>query len=388
MKPEELPSIELSLEKTDPIWHKLFSFGAAKDLNLGIRGKIALLICVTWLPLVILSWWQGTQAGQPLLQDFMANFSESVRFLIVLPMLLIAPHVIGPWVTYIVRYFVHSGLIPESQMPRYREIIQRAQRRMDSVWAEILLLLAAYYSCFVGFTLVPQSDAISWRFVGQTHSMAYYWFYYISMPLFRFIWNVWFWRICLWFAVLFRISRLDLHLMPTHPDGRGGLGFISAGHCHLAILFFAVSCQISSVMAEGIIYHHHRLTDLKDQIMVLVLIAVIVGILPLALFTPKLIELRRKGLYQYGILAKRYVDSFHSKWIKDDKKHEDDEEKVIEADPKSQDNFKAVGNMQVTAFDRHAVAVFALATAAPFTPLLLTAYQLDQLLDQVVKKLF
>ena len=37
----------------------------------------------------------------------------------------------------------------------------------------------------------------------------------------------WFWRVGLWARFLWLMSRLELKLVPSHPDGAGGLGFLS-----------------------------------------------------------------------------------------------------------------------------------------------------------------
>jgi hypothetical protein len=37
-------------------------------------------------------------------------------------------------------------------------------------------------------------------------------------------------RLALWFFFLWRVSRLELRLVPTHPDRAGGLGFFEVVH--------------------------------------------------------------------------------------------------------------------------------------------------------------
>ena len=41
----------------------------------------------------------------------------------------------------------------------------------------------------------------------------------------------------------------------------------------------------------------------------------IVGLLPLLFFAPKLAKVRRTGLLEYGRLANSYTASFHRKWV-------------------------------------------------------------------------
>jgi hypothetical protein len=286
-----------------------------------------------------------------------------------------------------VRYFVKSGLIPADQMNSYSQIIGRAQELRNSLTVEVAILCFAFSTSAFGLSFVPH-DNNSWHFIDGHLTMAGMWSRFVALPAFRFAWLGWCWRMAVWYYVLARISMLNLKLVPTHPDCRGGLGFLSSGHNNFAILAFAISCQVSAVMGEEILYNGHTINDLKATVLLIIIIIVAISILPLAIFTPKLIACKRLGLYQYGILAKQQVDRYHSKVVHDEDQIEDGPAAdIIEPDPKAQDNFKAVGNMQITVFDKNAVSTFTVAAAAPFAPLLLTIYKFDQLLDQILKKL-
>ena len=48
----------------------------------------------------------------------------------------------------------------------------------------------------------------------------------MSIPIFQFLTLRWLYRLLLWFLFLWRVSRLDLRLAPSHPDRAGGLGFL------------------------------------------------------------------------------------------------------------------------------------------------------------------
>ena len=382
------PEIDLSLVSGSPLYHWLVKIGLLSANTSTIKIKIIACVLITWLPLVALCWWQGMETGRHMLQAFLANFQESIRFLLILPLLILAQLQIRPWVTHVVRYFIKSGIVPDEQLTAYARIITQTQRLRDSIWVEVILLILALGSSVLGISVMPHREDNNWRYAAGHISMAGIWFRFVSMPYFRFFWFCWFWRMGLWWFMLFRISLLKLRLVPTHPDCRGGLGFLASGHNNFSILAFALSCHISAVLGEEILYKGHTLDDLKGTILLTIIIITSLGTLPLLVFTPKLIELKRLGLFQYGILAKQYVDRYQRKWLPE----EEDcvfEELVprSEPDPKAQDHFKAVGNMQVTVFDKNAITTFAIAATIPFAPLLLTVYKFDQLLDQVLKKL-
>ena len=57
----------------------------------------------------------------------------------------------------------------------------------------------------------------------------------------------WLLRLVTWSVFLFRLARLPLRLVPTHPDAAGGLGYLEVVHLHFAPLVLAVS----AVLARG-----------------------------------------------------------------------------------------------------------------------------------------
>ncbi len=55
---------------------------------------------------------------------------------------------------------------------------------------------------------------------------AGYWYQFVSLPVFQFIMLRWYFRLFIWGRLLWQVSRLDLNLVPSHPDGSCGLGFL------------------------------------------------------------------------------------------------------------------------------------------------------------------
>ena len=70
------------------------------------------------------------------------------------------------------------------------------------------------------------STVSSWQRLGSTITPAGWWYILISLPILYFFLACWAWLFLLWAWFLFRTSRLDLELTPTHPDRAGGLGFL------------------------------------------------------------------------------------------------------------------------------------------------------------------
>src|SRR6266705_2184368 len=62
---------------------------------------------------------------------------------------------------------------------------------------------------------------------GSKLSLAGIWYGYLSLPLFQFLLLRWYFRLFIWTRFLWQVSRIELSLVPTHPDRVGGLGFLT-----------------------------------------------------------------------------------------------------------------------------------------------------------------
>ena len=82
--------------------------------------------------------------------------------------------------------------------------------------------------------------------------LAGLWYWLVCLSLFRFLMFRWLWRVALWWCFLWRVARLDLHLVATHPDGAGGLGYLEVAQTYFAPLVLAVSAVMSAAFAEEI----------------------------------------------------------------------------------------------------------------------------------------
>ncbi|WP_158789231.1 hypothetical protein [Granulicella sp. L46] len=108
---------------------------------------------------------------------------------------------------------------------------------------------------------------------------------------------------------------MHLVLVPTHPDGAGGLAFVGSAQRYFGIVLLAYSFALSGVAAERVVYDKVPLSELALPIALYVILAVLVVLAPLAVFAPMLIKTKQRGLLQYGTLGTEYTFAFHKKWI-------------------------------------------------------------------------
>src|SRR5262249_46642142 len=158
--------------------------------------RVVVMAMLGWLPLLILSAVQGDLWGRHVAVPFVLDLEVHIRFLIVVPLLVIAELVVHQRMRPIARAFLERNLIPEDDFPRFDEAITSALRLRNSVIAEVLLIILVYG---VGVSVVwrqytslpadswytPGSLAGSLR--GSTLSLAGIWYSYASLPIFQFL---------------------------------------------------------------------------------------------------------------------------------------------------------------------------------------------------------
>ena len=150
----------------------------------------------------------------------------------------------------------------------------------------------------------------------STPTPAGRWYAFVSVPVFQFILLRWYYRIFIWCRCLFQISRLDLNLVPLHPDRCCGLGFLGNVANAFAPLLIAHSGLISGFIANHILHEGAKLPDYKFELagMAVFLLLIVFG--PLCVFVPKLNQAKLAGLRTYGRLASDYVVGFAGKWTR------------------------------------------------------------------------
>jgi len=353
--------------------------------------RIALAILVTWLPLLLLSIWDGKAWGGSLV-PFVRDVDTHVRFLIVLPLLFAAEMVLHTRIGQAVQKFRERELIPESQSAKVDAVIATAKRWLDSAWVEILLIALVYT---VGVNGV-------WRHVSSLEMETWYgtfaqglrdpspagwWLGWVSLPVLQFLLLRWYFRLLVWWRLLWQVSRMDLNLQPLHPDRAGGLGFLGVLSVAFAPFLLAEGAFMSGQIANQIFFAGAKLPSFKVELFAVTVVAVFVILGPLLMFAPSLARAKREGLGKYGTLGMRYVRDFDRKWLAAGVPNA--ESPVGSSDIQSLADLGAsytlLNDMRVVPFSRATVVTLAIAVLLPVAPLLLTMISLEDLLSQMLK---
>jgi len=359
-----------------------------------VRRRLVVLALFAWLPLLALSVWERHAWGGTTI-PFLRDVDVQVRFLVALPLLVIAELVVNQRMRAVVRQFLERKLIPEVSRSQFDAAIASAMRLRNSVSAELLLIVLVYGGgVLLLWRRTVALDVPSWYGVtidGTLHpTIAGWWFGLVSLPLFQFLLIRWYFRLLIWARFLWQVSRIELALIPTHPDRCGGLGFL-ANLCYAFMpILIAQGALLAGMIANRIFFTGAKLTEFKVDVLALVAAVVLMVLGPLFAFSAKLERAKRAGLREYGTLAQRYVREFDTKWLRGGAPP--DEPFVGSADIQSLadlgNSFDVIKEMRIVPFNVRTVFELGVVTLLPIAPLLLTMIPLEELLDRLLKVIF
>ena len=363
------------------------------DLEL-LRLRIIVISMFAWLPLLVLSALEGNALGGNVAVPFLVDVEVHVRYLVALPLLIGMELVVHRRMRFVVKQFLERNLIPESAMKRFHAAIASAYRLRNSLLAEVLLIVLVYGVGFLIWRSRSELDTITWYAAptgeGRKLSLTGIWFLWVSLPIFQFLLVRWIYRIFIWARFLWHVSRIDLSLVPTHPDRVGGLGFLSNSVYAFIPMALVAGVLLSGSIANRIFHLGATLPQFQIEIATYVLIVLFVLLLPLTVFAPQLAQAKRVGIREYGTLAERYVREFDVKWLRGGAPA--DEQLVGRGDIQSPadlaNSYEVVKTMRFAPVTREAVLRLVVATLVPIAPLALTMMPLEELLKILFGKLF
>jgi hypothetical protein len=345
---------------------------------------------VAWLPLFILSALQGTLLTNVKI-PFLYDPSAHIRFLLSVPLLIVAEVVIGPRIVAATSHFVTSGLISEDRYRDFDAAIVDALRLRDSTVAEVIILAITYFGAFVSIRYFS-AIVSTWHSLvsesGHRFTLAGYWYALVALPIFQFLVYRWLWRTFIWCRFLRRVSKLDLELVPTHPDQAGGLGFLGETHRLYGIFIFAYAATVSAVACREVLFDKVPVQTFNIPIAALIILMLLLFLGPLFMFAPLLLRTRRKGLHEYSTLACKLGRLYDRKWVKGNPLGES---LLSTPDNTSLANYshdyELVDRMRIFPFEPRTALALALAGLVPMVPLLATVMPMEEIFKLLLKAL-
>jgi hypothetical protein len=354
-------------------------------LNPPMSGRVGMtfaiaLMAVTWLPLALLAVADGN-AFHGLPVPFLHDYAAHVRFLFAVPILVLAEIPIARRIRKTINHFLAANLIGDNDLDRFSDAINDAMRLRDSRIAEVVLVAVAGFACWFSVHEGLSAGDGTWfePTIDGPYSPAGLWYVFISTPIFHFLLLRWVYRMVVWTKFLWQLNKIDLLLTPTHPDGAGGLMFLGKAVVPFGSIMMALSAVVSASVATKVLSTGARLDSYWPICVTLMVLAIIIFVGPLLIFVPRLMEVKHRGLAEYGILASRYTQLFDRKWIP--AKATTDEPLLGTGDIQSLadlgNSFALVGKMKFIPIDHTDIIAILVPAALPGLPLLATEVPLS-----------
>jgi hypothetical protein len=390
-KPEYVEADDFSIVLGGPFFQLLRRARLTGEGLQLLHWRIVIIPLLAWLPLLLFSALEGHALGKSVPVPFLLDIAAQVRFLVALPLLILAERVVHERMRSILAQFRERHLIPAGASDRFKSAIDAAMRLRNSIIAEALLIIFVFVvgTQYVWRYYVALPTA-TWYAVpsaeGLKLSLSGIWYCFLSTPLFQFLMLRWYFRIFIWARFLWQLSRISLSLIPTHPDRMGGLGFLPQIIYAFIPLAVAQGALLSGLIADRIFHTHAALPEFKGEIVLVVAIMLGLVLGPLLVFVPQLAHAKRRGLREYGQLAEGYAREFDEKWLRHQAPA--DEPLMGSGDIQSLadlgNSFSVVQEMQVTLFTKESIITIAVVTLVPIMPLVLTMMPLEELLKKLV----
>ncbi len=216
-----------------------------------------------------------------------------------------------------------------------------------------------------------------------------WWFLYVTRTIFLVLCLAWFWRLALLGILLSRIARLDLAIVPTHPDGVGGLGFLQQMPKAFAPVVFALSSVTAAKWAHDAAYHAQSVIELKILMIGFVVLVLGIFLLPYLVFSGILITAKHEALLDYGKLVGVHGRLVRRRWVLQESIGEQTLLDAPELGPVADTAaiYAAVAAMRTTPVGKKAVLSLALPLLIPMLVLLSLQVPIKQILLTLLKTL-
>jgi len=354
-----------------------------------LHRRLIALPALLWLPLLVLSIHEGVAWSGTAL-PFLHDIAVYARFLVAVPLLLLAEIAVHAGLSSVAQDFVESDVLPDKAMPAFRASVERVMRLRNSPWIEAALLVLVLFLGPWVWRHANESMAIdAWWMSndGRGLNAAGWWFQHVSGPLFQFLLLRWYFRIALWWLWLWHVSRLPLTLRATHPDRAGGIGFLAVSVASFVLVLVAQGVSVAGTVAREVMRGAATVNDHLPAIVVICLLMVLGVTGPLFFFASHMVRARRAEMRRFGGLAADYVMVFERRWLAR-RNAEQDPELLGSADFSGLADIGAsmdvVYEMRPVPLDRRTFVMLVLAVAAPFAPLVFTVASFRELLSKVL----
>jgi hypothetical protein len=374
-----------------PHWF-LRSLGLIKPGDPMIARRAELVVLVGWVPLVALAVAQSFILRNQTAKSFLSDFAVYARSLVAAPLFILAEADCIPRLDRVARHFLNAGLVTEPDRPCFDDAVVSTRRLLNSGLAELIVAILAYGLVAYLMINAPPEEFPSWYWLNtgyHTLSLAGFWHALVSVPLLIFLLFGWLWRVFLWARFLWLMSRLDLRLIPSHPDHAGGLMFVGDSLRAFWLVSFALGAIVAGAVANRLTLNGESLATFKHVTIGLVVFALILFVGPLTLFIGKLRETKRRGDFVYGAMAGEVGRQFERRRLNREMGADDETPDAPDVSSTA-DLYGIVANiyaMKDFPFGLRNLGLLVAVTLLPLAPVALMVMPLNEIIKDLAKML-
>jgi hypothetical protein len=359
-----------------------------------LRRRAVMLGVVAWLPLVLLT---AQQRGAGSLDSWITPLLDVriiARYLIAIPVLMVGEPAYIARLSGIVRHFQRGAFVRRTDTTRFARILSTSRSMLANHLVELVIGLSAYALALLILSPEMAGRAAGWQLQGASENPrlsahAQWWLVFVSQPVFLIFVMRWCWRSIIWHRTLRCIGRLDLNLVPAHPDRAGGLLFVAQSIPALSPFGFALGAALAGAMAGSTSPGALHLMNLAGAVGVLLATLLVIAVGPLCWLSRSLRAAKLRGIVEYGELAVRIGRRFEARWLR--------ERRFVTSEALSSSDFSAtidlysvvagVYSVRPIPVKARSLLKLVAATVIPFLPVLLSIVPAKDVLH-VAAKLF
>jgi len=361
------------------------------DDKRGYWNRAIFFALLTWMPLFILALLDGTLGGDKIEINFWEDFTIHIRFLFVVPFLILIERMIDrSFVEYVK---TTDRMVRDDQQGKFNRLIGTLDRMSNSYIPEILILAFTYMAIAIKWSDLTIFDSTR-EFLaspdGDKLSPAGWYYMLFSFPFYQLLVFRWVWRWMIWFFSLIRFSSFRFHIEAMHADQMGGLEYLNLVPLAFSFLFLAPSAGLAGSIGMEILYDK---TELNQYFIGIILYCVAVPLVlysPLLIFIPHILKILSRGIHHFGNLVTRHNNDYVDKWL--DGPPPKDEKLLGALDNSSLNDINGsytfVQGTRIFPINLKMIFSSILLILLPFIPLLFTYYSGSELLNKLLGALF
>ena len=139
---EDIPDFSLVLG--GPLYQLFRRAHLSGDATQLVHRRILAALVITWLPLLILSLVSGFALGTSVRIPFLHDLETQVRFLVAVPLLLLAEPTVQSGTIIVVRRFLDRRLVAPEDLPAFKAAVDWGMRMRNSLVIEIALIILVW----------------------------------------------------------------------------------------------------------------------------------------------------------------------------------------------------------------------------------------------------